>query len=504
MSSCLILQDKDRLFIGADSALVLSDNESFVRIDETREKIFHIYNSLIFCSGNIFLVEKTIDFIKTLLAIDVDKISEFLKSLNFKKNKNIFNIELIICIKNKDIINVFQISEYNSFDIVKNDKVEKDVRILAGGIETKKCLDISTEKLINGVDVKNIFVDTYNRLSCEKIGGVLKVWEISDDIKVFYEGDICDYRNVHSLVAETVVGNLIAGNQLTITNEASTFTVDATGVSMTNGAISVNQDNSKIYIDPDKGIQIDKYIGGAFDKTVFSVDSAGNAIFAGELSAATGTFSGALSAATGTFSGDLNASGGTFSGDISAATGNFSGGLDAATGTFSGDISGANGTFTGTIRADKLYGLVSYGQLTDIPANQITSGTMSGNRVDGGTIDNSTIRWSGGYLGLGTSGAPELVGYGNLTVKSNNGSLLGLGSTASLYSPGVIQLEGGSLRMYGGTTFYSSVTHGSITYFNGSIYAGGNSGDSRTVTIYDYNNVARSFVFTYGILTSYY
>jgi len=84
-------------------------------------------------------------------------------------------------------------------------------------------------------------------------------------------------------------------------------------------------------------------------------------------------FSGALSAATGTFSGDLNASGGTFSGDISAATGNFSGGLDAATGTFSGDISGANGTFTGTIRADKLYGLVSYGQLTDIPANQITS-----------------------------------------------------------------------------------------------------------------------------------
>jgi len=94
---------------------------------------------------------------------------------------------------------------------------------------------------------------------------------------------------------------------------------------------------------------------------------------------------------------------------------------------------------------------------------------MSGNRVDGGTIDNSTIRWSGGYLGLGTSGAPELVGYGNLTVKSNNGSLLGLGSTASLYSPGVIQLEGGSLRMYGGTTFYSSVTHGSITYFNGSI-----------------------------------
>lgn len=50
----------------------------------------------------------------------------------------------------------------------------------------------------------------------------------------------------------------------------------------------------------------------------FSVDAAGNATFAGSLSAATGTFAGSLSAATGTFSGSLSAATGTFSGTLTA------------------------------------------------------------------------------------------------------------------------------------------------------------------------------------------
>ena len=77
------------------------------------------------------------------------------------------------------------------------------------------------------------------------------------------------------------------------------------------------------------------------EKALFYVESSGNVIFKGNLSAATGTFAGELIAATGTFAGELS----------------------AATGTFSGNISGASGTFTGNIYADKLYGLVDYSQM---------------------------------------------------------------------------------------------------------------------------------------------
>ena len=48
--------------------------------------------------------------------------------------------------------------------------------------------------------------------------------------------------------------------------------------------------------------------------TKFSVDENGNAVFAGELSAATGSFSGTLSAATGSFSGTVTATAGTIGG----------------------------------------------------------------------------------------------------------------------------------------------------------------------------------------------
>ena len=83
--------------------------------------------------------------------------------------------------------------------------------------------------------------------------------------------------------------------------------------------------------------------------TTFSLTNAGDATFAGSLSAATGTFSGNLSAAGGTFTGNLNAAGGTFTGNLTSVGGTFTGELVAASGTFSGSLSAATGTFAGQI-----------------------------------------------------------------------------------------------------------------------------------------------------------
>lgn len=60
---------------------------------------------------------------------------------------------------------------------------------------------------------------------------------------------------------------------------------------------------------------------------------------------------------------------GTFSGSLRAATGTFAGSLSAATGTFAGSLSAATGTFAGTLSA-----------------SCVTSGTMSADRISGGTL----------------------------------------------------------------------------------------------------------------------
>jgi hypothetical protein len=91
------------------------------------------------------------------------------------------------------------------------------------------------------------------------------------------------------------------------------------------------------------------YIGntGIFGKkagsTTFSIDAAGNATFAGELSAATGTFAGSLSAATGSFSGSLTAATGTLGALTIASGGNIKQGQTAfntGTGFWIGDVAG--------------------------------------------------------------------------------------------------------------------------------------------------------------------
>lgn len=120
--------------------------------------------------------------------------------------------------------------------------------------------------------------------------------------------------------------------------------------------------------------------------------SASGGTFAGELVAATGSFKGSLSAATGTFAGNLSAAGGTFAGQLQAATGSFAGSLSAATGTFAGSLSAATGTFAGTLSAAC-----------------VTSGTMSADRIKGGT------------LALGGSNNTD----GVLTIKNASGTQIG-------------------------------------------------------------------------------
>lgn len=279
------------------------------------------------------------------------------------------------------------------------------------------------------------------------------------------------------LVAETIVGRLLAGNSLTITNQNNTFTVDGSGATLTNAKFTVNTTNAKIIIDPTSTIsfRIQKNQGGTFvDK--FWVDNTGNVNFSGALSGATGTFSGSLSAATGTFAGSLTAATGTFAGALSAATGTFRGQLQAATGSFSGDISAASGTFSGNIYADKIFGQVVDTQIASgLDAGKITVGTMSADRIYGGAI-----RWPGvvmyspdyGISTIETDGYIELLaGLSKVSVDSGGVVMNGISliqiSAPSLNLIGQIYTRVGPDEGYGITGTINPNSYNNFYFVNG-------------------------------------
>lgn len=271
--------------------------------------------------------------------------------------------------------------------------------------------------------------------------------------------------SAYGLVAETVVGRLVAGNNLTITNDAATFTVNSTGATLTNATMTVNTTNgkSKILLDPTNGIKIQGLVGGSWQDK-FYADSSGNLTFKGALSGATGTFSGTLSAAT------------------------ITGGTITGTTINGGTINGATGYFSGNVYAANLQGLVTSDQINSLIASKIGAGTMSGVNLSG------------------TRGTIKVGNADNLAITSSNGMVLqdtsGVG--ISLIASAGMYL-GGSLRVTGNSTLDGSV---SIPYGNLSVngyinttqyYAGGQPGWSGYITYYN-GSAYKTMTFSKGLL----
>ena len=199
--------------------------------------------------------------------------------------------------------------------------------------------------------------------------------------------------SVYGLVADVIVGRMVASNSLLITNSNNKFSVDAAGCTLTDAKFTLTSTNNKgkIILDPTSTIpiRVQGNTGGTFvDK--FYVDSSGNVKFSGELSGATGSFSGSLSAATGTFSGGL-----------SGATGTFSGSLSAATGTFSGQLSAATGTFSGTVQAGSIISSTINNGNGTFSVNSAGTVTASNINITGGNISISNNATIGNYLYIG-------------------------------------------------------------------------------------------------------
>jgi predicted phage tail protein len=532
MSSCVVVSDGKQSFMASDTAISSFLENKPVRVSNDFIKIFNLFDSLVFCSGEIESVNRAVSYIRSLSSLDFEKISEYLRSnILMSADANIFSIEILVLSLVNNFHVLTQISEYNNFSVVqRNLEQGKGIQVYSAGFKTEEVLDRVCSKIENHKDVLSSLKETFLEISSPQIGGNLHIWSLSNTITKIYDDKIDSvplYSNLdfsHLIVADVIVGRLLAGNSLTISNDKNNFILDESGAYLNNATFAIQTTNTRVIIDPTSTIpfRIQKNTGGTF-RDNFWADNVGNVNFSGSLSgatgtfsgqlvaatgtfagslsaatgtfsgqlvAATGTFAGSLSAATGTFAGSLSAATGTFAGSLSAATGTFRGQLQAATGTFSGDISAASGTFRGNIYADKIYGQVVDSQIASgIDAGKITVGTMAADRIYGGTIS-----WPGASMGnagygyafihadvnLELSGASDAILVSDyLTVQGYEDVLL----TSEKY----MNIEGmNGIRLYG-----------PIHTTNGSNRGWGITG---TINPNSYNN----FYFVNGILVNYY
>jgi len=277
----------------------------------------------------------------------------------------------------------------------------------------------------------------------------------------------------YGLIADVIIGRMLAGNSLTIENEGNNFILDSTGATLNNAKFTLSTVNTKIFIDPTDSVsfRIQKNEGGTFvDK--FWVDNGGNVNFAGNLTGATGTFSGTLSASVGNIGTLVIDSQGLKTSDgINYLRGNGDlkwGGLT---------ISGSNASFSGDIFANRIVGQVVNDQVASgLSAGKVTQGTMVGNRIYGGTA--SPDRVNLGVASVYSVGANlEIVTNGTISISSASGGALSAGS---------------------GTT----ISGGTLAIYSSNIYTGTGYGLNQVITVTTPFGT-RYLTFSKGILTRY-
>lgn len=173
------------------------------------------------------------------------------------------------------------------------------------------------------------------------------------------------------VVGDYIVGRILAGNQLSITNQGSNFTLDANGCVLNNASLTVSNTNTSVVIDPTNGIKIKK---SGVD--VFYADNNGNIHITGDISAT--TFNGQVISDANIVKDGLNAgkvAAGTMSGDrVSGGTITWPGCKLGATATGASYLTADSSVYFETANKSSALSLSNLGTSLLYGSNKVTIG----------------------------------------------------------------------------------------------------------------------------------
>lgn len=247
MSSCLVLQQRNNLFIAGDTAISATVGGKRVRVSNDAKKVFVKDNHIIFCSGELILATKCKSFVENMSKLEIDTIKEFL--VNNHRHEDKFELFIGTCLDNEVVS--YQLSSYNGFFPVER-TIQNNTEIFALGYDTEKMIDSFESNLIQ----TNMKVIDSMRLAYEanvkaEIGGNLDIiyfynneihqlsYKIEDEVQCL--NTFVGTERSHLVIAQALVGKLILGEKLQIGNENSTFSITADGLRVSDSN-AVNQD----------------------------------------------------------------------------------------------------------------------------------------------------------------------------------------------------------------------------------------------------------------------
>ena len=177
-------------------------------------------------------------------------------------------------------------------------------------------------------------------------------------------------NGIYGVIAEQIVGNLIAGNNLTIqAGDGTNFKVDSNGVTLKNATLKIENKKNTILLDPKNGLKIKN----KNKETVFEADDSGNLTVKSKMSAGSGTIGGFEIGKDYIRSKNKNIelkSDGT-----------------AKIGLLKVENDG-KATFDGTIKANKIEGEIKNSQIQN---NAITKNKINDNAITNSKIENNAI-----------------------------------------------------------------------------------------------------------------
>jgi len=240
--------------------------------------------------------------------------------------------------------------------------------------------------------------------------------------KIKMNEDDPDGSEQFGVVADYLVGHLVAANNLIISNDANTFTVDENGATLLNASFTIEQNDTRIVLDPSVGIKIESKPEGTWNPTFF-VDGTGNLNFAGNLAGATGTFSGSISATSGTFGGWELTEFGFKKGEelYINSNGNLKfGGLE---------ITGSTAKFSGDIWANSFHGnVITNENIVSINAEKINAGSINGFQIygtyiEGGRIYGTVLEWADVTMQATATGVADIYAGSTIEMRTRGGAI---------------------------------------------------------------------------------
>lgn len=306
MSCAIVVQTKDNIFVGQDSALSSYKNGVLVRCGQNFEKTFVYNQEIYFISGTY---QNSI-FLRTYIkgGGNIDDILPFVR-------RNKWTQEILVAKKENGQIITNHYSHIDNFE--KHTYIaNENTLVYSVGIKTRDAVDIFLKEF-NKVDIFDNYLNTFKQLSCEYVGGTLSVFGIKDGIfDRLYQEKIDNIKNKKAtiynsklIVADAIVGRIIAGDSLNISNEDNTFTVDGAGATMTNGEINIITGINRITLNPTDGITVYKND----EKQMYINSQTGDLEITGKITADSGSIGGWEIRDTGLYApnGDYIASNGT-------------------------------------------------------------------------------------------------------------------------------------------------------------------------------------------------